>query len=273
MLSLCLLSLRSVNIIHVHTIHRLPIIDRWCLGRADLIICSSNFSKNFLCGYGLKPQRIRVIYNGINPQEESTQEQKTSLRRELGLDEGVPLVCYAGRIVKWKNLEMLIRAIAKVRQSCFCGAKFIFAGDTPQVPGNRLDYRQGLLKLAKNLRVEKDIIFIGRRQDMQNIFSQIDIFVIPSLLEVCSMAILEAMACAKPVVALNSGGNPELVSETAGILVKPGDIAGFGKAISDLLNDTERSRRMGREAKAQIAAKFSLDKNIKELEDAMLCVL
>jgi len=262
-------------VLHIHTVHPLSLIDRWCLRRARHIVTVSNFSKEFLIGYGVKPEYIEVIYNGIDIEELEKKVKGIDLRRELGLDEDTQIVCYIGRIVKWKSLEMLIRVIPKIKQGYSGKIKFLFVGDTPKIGVREPDYKDILLKLAEELGVENDVIFTGRREDIVDILKNIDIFAISSQLEVCSMAILEAMTMAKPVVAIREGGNPELVTEDTGILVEHGDLDDFADAIVGLLKDKEKRLKMGIAGRKRVKELFSIEKNVantQKVYEELLCV-
>jgi glycosyltransferase involved in cell wall biosynthesis len=259
-------------VLHIHTIHLLPLIDRWCLRKARHIVTVSNFSKEFLFRYGVKAENIEVVYNGIDIEELEKKIRGIDLRRELGLDEDTQIVCYAGRIVKWKNLEMLIRVIARVKEDYKGKIKFLFVGDTPKRDIGEPDYKDTLLKLARELGVEDDVIFTGRRKDMADVLKNIDIFAIPSLLEVCSMSILEAMAMGKPVVAMREGGNPELVTEENGILVEPEDEYGLAEAIVRLLRDKEERLNMGLSGRQRVRNFFSIEHNKGKLQETIRCI-
>lgn len=255
-------------ILHFHTMHPLPLIDRWCIRKAKHIITVSNFTKELLISYGTKPNCIKMIYNGIDIEGFEKKIKGVDLRKELRLQEETQIICYIGRIIKSKNLETLVQIIPKIKKDYQGKAKFLFVGDTPKINPREADYKDVLLKLAEELRVKDDVIFTGRREDITSILKQIDIFALPSnFLEVCSMAILEAMAMAKPVVAIRVGGNPELVSEETGILVNPNDLNGFAKGIIDLLKDKEKAFMIGGAGKRRVKEYFSIEKNVKMTEE------
>ena len=258
--------LKVKYILHIHTIHRLPLIDRWCLHRAKRIITVSKFSKTFLEDYGIRPEYIQVVYNGIDIERLEKEAKGADIREELHLDKDIQIICYAGRIVKWKNLEMLIRAIPKIKSGYSGKVKFLFVGDTPKRRRGEEDYKNTILKLTEELLVENEIVFLGRREDIASILKQIDIFVIPSLLEVCSMSILEAMSLANPVVALKIGGNPELITENTGILVGSDDLDGFSSAIVSLLEDKAKRQKMGLAASSRIKEYFDLEEKTRKFE-------
>lgn len=254
-------------IIHIHTIHALPFVDRWCLRRARHIITVSNFSKQFLTRYGVPERYVAVVHNGIDTKELEVKAHGKDIREELRLDNDALLVCYAGRIVRWKNLALFIQAIPEVKARYAGKVKFLFMGETPGKNAEKQDYKDSLMKLAKGLQVSDDVIFMGKRADVAHIVKQIDIFAIPSLLEVCSMSILEAMALTKPVVAMKAGGNPELVTQETGILVEPGDSKGFAAAIATLMNNPEKRNNLGWAGARRIKEFFEIEESVKRIED------
>ena len=107
-----------------------------------------------------------------------------------------------------------------------------------------------LKNFCVDLKIEKNVIFTGERDDIPEILSSIDIFVLPSLREGLPLTILEAMACAKPIIATNVGGIPEAVKDgVSGILVPPKDPESLQNAIVELLDDTEKQETMGLKGK------------------------
>ncbi|HQP91664.1 MAG TPA: glycosyltransferase family 4 protein [Candidatus Omnitrophota bacterium] len=250
---------------HIHTVHPLPFLDRWCLRRARYIATSSNFSKKFLIGYGVKEPVVDVIPNGIDPQAIRNADPKISIRREYALGE-MPVICYIGRIVPWKNLEILIRTIPVIKEGYDGPFKVLMIGNAPRLKSKEKGYDAHLLNLARHLGCEDDVIFCGRREDVPSILKEIDIFVMPSLIEVCSMSILEAMCLKKPVVAMRSGGNEEMLT-VGGVLVDPASShIGLAQAIAGLLRDRQKRERLPDLSLDRVEGFYSLSKNYKTFD-------
>ncbi len=261
LLSFCASSiLRIPFCFHIHTIHALPWLDRWCLKNASYIVTASSYSKNFLAGYGIDEKRIDVIPNGLDFDRIIQAGNHSQIKNELNLRDAI-LVCYTGRIVPWKNLEVLIKVIPDIKKKFSHPIKFIFVGNTPEYENSVRDYQNSLIRLADKLDCRNDVFFLGRRQDVLQILGACDIFVIPSLLEVCSMSILEAMALGKPVVAMNAGGNPEIITHATGVLVCSDDAKGLSDAIVELARDKNKRIELGNAAKKRVAQNFSFDEN------------
>jgi glycosyltransferase involved in cell wall biosynthesis len=114
----------------------------------------------------------------------------------------------------------------------------------------------------------------GERADVPGVLRAMDLFVLPSLGEGMSNAILEAMATGLPVVATKVGGNPELVEEgRTGTLVPSGDPVAMAGAIRAYLTDPDKARRHGQAGRRRVEAQFSLDAMVEgylALYDAVL---
>lgn len=263
-------------IIHFHSIHKLPFLDRWCVRRAKRIITVSRFSRDFLIEHRISPEYVENIYNGIDINAFLSKGKelphKHDLREELNIASDARIICYIGRIVEHKNLKILIEALAllKSRDKDYTRKiKLLFVGETPKRRSSDKDFRERLEILAKFLNVRDSVLFTGKRADVINILRQIDVFVMPSLLEVCSLAILEAMIMAKPVVAMEAGGNPELVTSETGILVKPRDFKGLADAIELLLDDPQKATLMGEAASERVKKIFNIEAHVERMQEVL----
>lgn len=105
------------------------------------------------------------------------------------------------------------------------------------------------------------IIFLGYRKDVHDILMSIDLFVLPSLSEALSIAILEAMRAKLPIVATNVGGNPEIItSGKNGYLVPSEDSTSLANTIEAVYNDAEQSKQLAEKGYKTLTERFSLDK-------------
>jgi L-malate glycosyltransferase len=125
--------------------------------------------------------------------------------------------------------------------------------------------RPDLEKIAMDLKIDHEIVFMGRREDVSDILGQIDIGIISSDSEGFSNAIMEYMEAGLPVVATDAGGNPELVKNgDNGFLVPPGNSEALSGAILKLIKDKEMASRMGNKGKAWIEHECGLEKMIEK---------
>lgn len=125
-----------------------------------------------------------------------------------------------------KNHETIIRAVAQLNNPKL---KYIICGTGEK--------SEELESLSKNLQVEDQIEFLGYRNDLPEIYKNVDLFVFPSFREGLSLSLMEAMATGLPVVCSNIRGNVDLiVHNKGGYLVNPGDVNGFATAINKIIN-------------------------------------
>jgi glycosyltransferase involved in cell wall biosynthesis len=193
-------------------------------------------------------EKITVVENGIDIGHFS--RGRPLLREELGLREN-PLVGYVGRLAPEKGLEYLLHAAAGMLNT-LPAAKVILAGEGPE--------RLTLEKLARQLGIEKSVIFLGRRSDLASIYASLDVFVLPSLSEGMPMAVLEAMAAKRPVVATRVGAIPRMVKDQqTGLLVDARDITGLQSAISLLLDRRDLCHTFGQNGHEVAETLFSSD--------------
>lgn len=113
---------------------------------------------------------------------------------------------------------------------------------------------------AKQLGLEDDVFFLGRRDDVPRVISRVDLVVHPSWAEGFPNVVLEAMCAQKPVVATRVGGCPELVSELTGRLVEPRQPEALAGAIEEMLADPEGAREMGLRGRHLVEERYSLDR-------------
>ena len=167
---------------------------------------------------------------------EATEQQKSQVRRELGLQEGDTFAVTVGNVIPRKNQAVLIRAVKELGDPRF---HLFIAGDGPL---------EGELKaLAKELGVEKQVHLLGFRRDVFRLSSAADLFLFSSRQEGLSVSVMEAMACGLPIVASAIRGNTDLIdSGKGGFLLPPDDAKGFAAAIGQILEEPQIRERMKR---------------------------
>jgi glycosyltransferase involved in cell wall biosynthesis len=119
-------------------------------------------------------------------------------------------------------------------------------------------FRRFLERQAEELGVAENVIFLGHRSDVARLMAAADIFTMPSLEEPFGLVFLEAMAMKLPVVALSSGGTPEVVVHgTTGLLSGPGDSVRLGEHLAALIRDPALRRRMGTAGRQRVELYFT----------------
>jgi glycosyltransferase involved in cell wall biosynthesis len=137
----------------------------------------------------------------------------------------------------------------------FHDARLIIVGDDP-TPGAR--YLLELQRYAEQLRVAGKVRFVSYRPDVSAVLGGLDIFALPSHREGLPLALLEAMAAGKPIIATSVGGIPEAIeSEKEGILVRPGQIEPLASALRRVSGDPTLAASLGRSARRRYEAEFT----------------
>ncbi|HEY0748138.1 MAG TPA: glycogen synthase [Steroidobacteraceae bacterium] len=271
-------------------------IERTAILDADAIIAVSNGTKSdILTAYPeVKPERIHVIYNGVDLDEYQYTKDITALKK-YGVDPDFPYVLFVGRITRQKGVTHLIEAIPYLpagTQVVLCAG----AADTPEIAREVREKIEALQKLTSGSlkpAVENittggghsiatgdpshtghNIVWIEQmvtRQEVIQLYSHCAVFCCPSVYEPFGIINLEAMACKAPVVASATGGILEVVKEgETGHLVAfeqdpktafPADAHKFAQdlaaQVTDLLDDPAKAKRYGEAGRRRVEANFA----------------
>jgi glycosyltransferase involved in cell wall biosynthesis len=206
---------------------------------------------------GFSPDRVGVIYNGIELGPAPSDSAREQARRELGVAEGVSVFCTIARLDPVKDLGTFIDAVAQVsRDRNVVG---LIVGDGPDRPG--------LESRARTLGASPVIRFLGHRDDARALLAGSDVYVNCSISEGISLTILEAMAAGLPIVATSVGGTPEVIDASCGRLIPPENPTALADALKCLLLAPEVCRQMGAGARRRVETHFDLRRMIGEYRD------
>jgi alpha-maltose-1-phosphate synthase len=249
--------------------HATTWIERTAYQNADGVIAVSEAMRDDVQSlYGVDPARVRVIHNGIDPDEYRPRRDDAVLQRH-GVDPAVPIVLFVGRITRQKGILHLVRAIRHLEgdlQVVLCAG----APDTEEIGAE-------MAQLVEEARRESSVQIhwladMLSKEDVITLYSHADVFVCPSVYEPFGIINLEAMACETPVVASAVGGIPEIVvPEETGLLVpfqakgggsaEPRDPERFSRdlaaAVNRLMADAPLRERMGRASRKRVLEHFS----------------
>jgi glycosyltransferase involved in cell wall biosynthesis len=213
-------------------------------GIGRYIAVSHDMGRRLSATFDWPADKIEVIHNSVQV-ERFQCPRDPDLRRELTGDTNRPIVLTAARLDVQKGLDVLLEAAAKISEACF-----VLAGEGPE--------RERLKAHAAALEVGDRFRFLGHREDIPALLAAADVFVLPSLFEGSSLAVLEAMAAGKPVISSAIGGTDELIVDgESGLLVPAGDPAALADALRRLLADRELSRRLGAVGRCRALQNFS----------------
>jgi len=259
-------------------------VEKTAIEMADAIIAVSKETKEDVLQYfDVDPEKIKVIYNGINLQEYVVTNETSTLER-YGIDTAKPYVLFVGRITRQKGIIYLVNAIKYIdpeTQIVLCAG----APDTPEIAKEMEDSVNEVKKTRKN------IIWIDEmlpKKEVIQLYSHADVFCCPSIYEPFGIINIEAMACKTAVVASAVGGIKEVVipGET-GILVpleqqkvapfEPVDPDKFAKDLADgintLINDKTLREKMAENGRKRVEETFdwiAIAKQVEELYKSLL---
>jgi glycosyltransferase involved in cell wall biosynthesis len=184
---------------------------------------------------GLPGEKVEVVYNAVRG-ELFDEPPAPELREQLTGGWKGPVVLTCARLDEQKGHRTLLAAAGRLPE-----ALFLLAGDGPE--------RQALARQARGLGVAERVRFLGHRSDVGALLAACDVFALPSLYEGSSLALLEAMAAGKAIVASEVPGTDELIDDgQTGVLVAPGDPAALATAIRGLLADERLRADLGERA-------------------------
>jgi glycosyltransferase involved in cell wall biosynthesis len=226
---------------------------------ADRIIAVSEaVKKSHIDRLGIPAERFVVIPNipvaALLLDERFDRDKK---RQELGVGDP-PLLTTAARLDRPKDQQTLLAALPRVLAAHPDLTVFVI-GDGPM--------REELERLTRELGVEANVTFAGVRLDAVELIAASDVFCHPTLYEGFGLAVAEAMALGVPVVASRVAGVVELVADgRTGILVPPENPVALAEALTGLLGDPERRRRLGAEGRQAVVARFDSGDWLRQVE-------
>jgi L-malate glycosyltransferase len=192
---------------------------------------------------------VTCIRNGIDLDEGSDHTDRWDTRRELGIDKATCLIGTIGRLTPVKGIPYLLQA-AKILLRHGANVKVLVVGDG--------SIRGDLETEARHLGISGSVVFLGHREDTGELLRAMDIFVLPSLSEGIPMALLEAMAACRAIVASRVGGIPEIIEDgLEGFLVEPTDMKGLAEKCRRLIEFPDVAGKLGEQGRKRVERDFS----------------
>ncbi len=238
---------------------RRRVIYRMVVAQAAAVVSVSEDLRRFFCrATRTSPSRVRVIYNGVDPDAWGGGGAPEVLR-SLGIPGGAAVVGTVGSLYPVKGHAYLIRAARLVLERR-PDVHFVLVGGGP-LEGD-------LRAQAEAQGVGQQVHLVGHRSDVRQILGSMDVFVLPSLSEGLPLALLEAMAAGKPPVVTEVGGIPEVVSDgETGFAVPPANPEALADRVIRLLESPSVAARMGACARRSIRERFSLQAMVAAYRD------
>jgi len=228
---------------------------RWKYRQVDCFIAASEAIRRMLVADGIPDDRTVTVHEGIDI-EHVLAAPAVNVHEAFFLPHGAPVVGNVAALVPHKGQRYLIEAAHQVVQQ-IPDARFVILGEG--------DLREHLEKLVHEHLLQKHVLLPGFRTDVLGCIKGFDLFAMSSVTEGLGTSLLDAMACARPIVATTAGGIPEIVEdEVNGLLVPPRDQTALANAIVRALNDAGLRQRMAEAGLARVHERFTVEKMVAE---------
>ncbi len=237
------------------------IIEKKVFDNSQKIICVSNeLEKDVTKKYNVPKRKIITIVNGVN-----TRRFKPITRKEIQIlklkytKPNDKIILSAGVITKQKGFQILVKTFGEITKK-FQGIKLIIVGDGP--------YLKKLKNLTEKMALEKNVLFLGKinNKEIHKFYKLADICAFPTYrFEGLPYAVLEAMACGKPVIASHIGGISTLIRDHKdGILIEAGNYNQLKYGIIELLKNKTLAKNLGENARIRIVKEYDLHNMVRK---------
>lgn len=228
-------------------------------GYVDAAICVSEAVKQMTIREdGFAPERISVIYNGMDPSRFAVPVDREAVRRKYGIPYGVPVVGVLANLNVIKGHHHFLDAAAIV-QNKMPQVRYVIVGDGPAA--------EDIKRYAIQLNLKKQTHFIGYNENIAEMLALMDVVASTSMSEGFSNTIIEALYARRPVVATAVGGNSEVIRDReTGLLVRPADPKAMANAIQRLIEDPPFARLLAENGRRLVKERFLLEHMVKNTE-------
>ena len=222
------------------------------------LIAVSHATKQFHVEQGMCPDKLQVIYNGVNTDLFQPTPATGCLKRELGLSDSAVLVANIGQICLRKGQTLLAQAAAALAETC-PEAHYLFIGLRHSEKSESVAYEKAIRLIFRDAGIEDRLVCLGFRNDVPAILNEVDLLVHTAHQEPLGRVLLEAASCGRPIVATDVGGTGEILTdEISALLVSPDTLSALCAAIRRLLADRDTRIRLGQQARLRLLDRFAL---------------
>lgn len=258
---------RSVVHLHVKCHDGLSSKQTFALRHADAIVAVSRFVAESVIAKGYSREKVHYIVNGLDSSRWTATARPAELSSEFGLPADAQVITIASRLFVWKGHAELLRALASIAEAHPLAHLLIVGDDDPRAHPGKTRFSVELERLANRLGIAERVRFTGFRTDVREILAASDIYAMPTFEEPCAVAFLEAMAMGKAIVALDSGGTPEMITNgVTGLLSPVGDVDALASNISRLLRSPEERARFGLNAAHAVRTDYTPERMCRDLD-------
>ncbi|KKB37658.1 N-acetyl-alpha-D-glucosaminyl L-malate synthase BshA [Bacillus thermotolerans] len=213
----------------------------------------------------IRPEKkIETIYNFIDERVYRLSDPRDRLREELGIAPGEKLIMHVSNFRGVKRVPDVIRVFQKIREQM--PSKLLLVGDGPEMTV--------VCALVKKLKLEADVLFLGKQNNLEELYSISDLFLLLSEKESFGLVLLEAMACGVPCIGTNTGGIPEVIENGVnGFISEIGDIESMAEQATSLLLDPPFYEEISKQAIETVRTRFHSERIVRQYEELYIRLL
>ena len=259
-----------VHTFHGHVLHGyfgplrsrfFRLLERWLARHTTALVAVSPQVRDDLVSLGVAPaEKFVVVRLGIELDERVSADGggRDETRRYLGIPADRFAVGWVGRMTAVKRTDDVLDGFKRLRDRGVA-ATLCLVGDGPDRPA--------LERLAHELGIMRDTLFLGYQEDVGALYSAFDALVLPSGNEGTPVSVIEALAAGTPVVATRVGGVPDVVRDGEdGFLVEPGASDDLAERLADLARDPELRERFGAAGRSRVLPRYAVDRLVDDID-------
>jgi glycosyltransferase involved in cell wall biosynthesis len=236
-------------------------LEFWMHRRTTALLGNSNAVVDELVRECGDPSKVGLLYNGIQISPLADAEAQAATRRNLGLPSECLVLVVVANLMVYKGHEDLLRALGVANSRMESNWRLLVVGRDDGIGAS-------LRRTAESLGLQRRIMWLGERTDVEQLFDAADIAVLPSHEEGFSNSLIEAMSRGLPVVATAVGGNLDaIVPNETGILVAAKAPEALAEALVRLANDKELRSKLGKAARRRVEERFSLESCVRQYQN------
>ena len=230
------------------------------------MIAVSHAVENALIKTGVNPEKVKVVYNGVDNTYFNQSDESGDLFSTPGSCKQDSIVfAHVGQFVPWKNHIAFLKAAFYVASS-LPSARFVLVGD--DIFGRDSAYKSSLLSYAEDSTIVEKVNFWGWQENMDEVWPKVNCLVHTPNREPFGRVIIEAMAHKIPVIAVDSCGPSEIIQNgKTGILVQPNDIEELSEAMLKIAQDTQFANKLATAGYEHVISNFTADKTAAQMRE------
>lgn len=236
-------------------------VSRYRLDQVDAVISISKQVEQALLAGGVSARSVRTIYSGLDLMRLGDKDcDREAICRKLGLSHDVVLLGTVANLFPRKGYDVMLRALPAILKA-EPSTHYVIIGTGEK------EYERTLHALCEELGISRCVHFLGFQDPVRLFLDALDLYVHPARMEGFGIAIVEAMAAGKAVVATNTGGIPEVVEHgRTGLLIAPDNPEALSAAVVSLLRDNIRREEMGERGAKLVRERFDLKASTAAIE-------